>query len=64
MTSIKITFSDDDVVPQQVPKSQNASHIGKDVMEVYVLGQDVMVLISCIDLDLIYDKFEFGALCY
>ena len=27
MTSIKITFSDDDVVPQQVPKSQNASHM-------------------------------------
>ena len=27
MTSIKITFSDNDVVPQQVPKSQNASHI-------------------------------------
>ena len=27
MTSIKITFSADDVVPQEVPKSQNASHI-------------------------------------
>ena len=27
MTSIKITFPEDDVVPQQVPKSQNASHI-------------------------------------
>ena len=27
MTSIKITFSEDDVVPQQVPKLQNASHI-------------------------------------
>ena len=27
MTSIKIKFSEDDVVPQQVLKSQNASHI-------------------------------------
>ena len=39
MTSIKITFSDDDVVPQQVPKSQNASHIGSDVS---TLSSDVV----------------------
>ena len=36
MTSIKITFSGDDVVPQQVPKSQNASHIRNKITLSYL----------------------------
>ena len=40
MTSIKITFSDDDVVPQQVPKSQNASHIVNNDKKIDTLNKN------------------------